>query len=151
LETKITTRQWININKHKYESNTLLIKDCMTALNVSYSATYKMLKKVNGSSVNKKRKKSKGALQNAMSVESFKAEFDVPQKIKNGLERLGNNIIKDADFRRELGIPIDKWKKAVTHDDLTSNQLEVKQKNRQYVIWGKEGVLTSLQEVIDVA
>jgi hypothetical protein len=143
-----TIREYLNENIDKYENRTDLIDDTVKTLDVTPRAVKKQLRRVlkesNGGILPAQ---SNNTLSKAMSGESFRKEHDLTIKVKKALNSLGTNVIYDHDFRSEMHIPVDKWKRiTVKIDPEQKYRLKVKGK----WIWGMPNVLQRIEETIDI-
>jgi len=77
-------------------------------------------------------------------------EYDEEAKILTGLENLGTRLIKDNDFRVELGIPIDRWKVVCNMQKFANNKRELKGKRFRGVFWGRTEIIRELSKKIDI-
>jgi len=77
-------------------------------------------------------------------------EYDEEAKIKAGLEALGTRLIRDNDFRVELGIPLDRWKVVSNMKQFEVNKRELKGKRFRGIYWGRAAVIKELSRKIDI-
>jgi len=83
-------------------------------------------------------------------VAVVKKEYDDEGKIAQGLENLGTQVIRDADFRSELMIPNDRWKVVTDRKKFDKNKVELKGKQYKGVYWGSVEVLVELRKAVDM-
>lgn len=86
----------------------------------------------------------------AIDVEQVKDEYDDEAKIDEGLDNLEASIIKDNDFRIELGIAQDRWKLVSSLKKFDKNKIELRGKQFKGVYWGQVEVLQELRKKIDM-
>jgi hypothetical protein len=86
----------------------------------------------------------------AVDASLVKDEWDDEGKIDEGLANLGGQVIKDNDFRTELGIAQDRWKLVSNSERYTDNKIELKGKTYRGVYWGQKEVIKSLQKKVDM-
>lgn len=86
------------------------------------------------------------SLSRAVDAESFRKQFDIPDKIRVALEKLKGKVIWDSDFRTELQVNATLWKRAAEATDLSKFQLLV----RGRVLWGWPEDLDNIRKTMDV-
>jgi hypothetical protein len=86
----------------------------------------------------------------SVDLSEIAGEFDEEAKILKGLESLGTRLIKDNDFRVELGVPIDRWKVVSGMPKFAGNKRELKGKRFRGVYWGSTSVIRELSKKIDI-
>ena len=86
----------------------------------------------------------------AVDVEQVKEEYDDESKIDEGIANLGSSIIKDNDFRMELGIALDRWKVVSTLERFSKNKIELRGKQFKGTYWGQQDSLADLRKKIDM-
>ena len=96
------------------------------------------------------RARRKGSFRMSVDLSEIAGEFDEEAKIVRGLESLGTRLIKDNDFRVELGVPIDRWKVVGGLPKFAANKRELKGKRFRGVYWGGSAVVKELSRKIDI-
>lgn len=86
----------------------------------------------------------------AIDVSQVKDEYDDEAKIDEGIANLGTSVIKDNDFRIELGVAQDRWKLVSTLKKYEKNRIELRGKQFRGTFWGQEEVLEELRRKIDM-
>jgi len=86
----------------------------------------------------------------AVDVTKVQGEYDDEAKIDEGIDNLGTSIIKDNDFRVELGIAMDRWKLVSSLEKYSRNKIDLRGKQFKGTYWGQEEVLVSLRKKIDM-
>lgn len=86
----------------------------------------------------------------AIDIAQVQDEYDDEGKIDEGIENLGQSIIKDNDFRIELGIAQDRWKLVSSLEKYTNCKIELRGKQFKGVYWGQQKVLAELRKKIDM-
>lgn len=86
----------------------------------------------------------------SVDLSEIAGEYDEEAKIRNGLENLGTRLIKDNDFRVELGVPIDRWKVVSNMAKFANNKRELKGKRFRGIYWGTSEVIKELSKKIDI-
>jgi len=76
----------------------------------------------------------------SMSIEEFQQQYDVRTKVFRGLEDLADEVIADNDFRIELGIGNETWRKVKSLPEFKNFQINVRNK----LFWAN----TETQEII---
>ena len=83
-------------------------------------------------------------------VAIVKEEYNDEGRILEGIENLGEQVIKDNDFRQELSIPIDRWRVVSGKEIFSKNKIELRGKQFKGIYWGKEETLDSLRKAVDM-
>lgn len=83
-------------------------------------------------------------------VSIVKEEYNDDGKINKGIENLGTQIIKDNDFRQELGVPNDRWKVVSGLEKFTKNKIELRGKQFKGVYWGSVEAIKELRKAVDM-
>lgn len=96
------------------------------------------------------RKNGKNVFRLSVDLSEIAGEFDEEAKILKGLETLGTRLIKDNDFRVELGVPIDRWKVVGNLPKFGGNKRELKGKRFRGIYWGSSAVIKELSRKIDI-
>lgn len=86
----------------------------------------------------------------SIDVSEVKKEYDDEGKIADGIKALGTHIIKDNDFRIELGISFDRWKLVSGLPKFVNNKQELKGKRFRGLYWGSVNVIKELKKKIDI-
>jgi len=86
----------------------------------------------------------------AVDANLVRDEWDDEAKIDEGLENLGGQVIKDNDFRTELGIAQDRWKLVSMSEKYTANKIDLKGKTYKGTFWGQKETIKSLQKKVDM-
>jgi len=86
----------------------------------------------------------------AVDVADVKEEYDDESKIEEGLANLESSIIKDNDFRMELGIAIDRWKLVSNLEKYSKSKIELRGKQFRGIYWGHADVLVGLRRKIEM-
>ena len=85
----------------------------------------------------------------AIKLKDVEEDIDDESKLEDGLKALGDTIIKDNDFRLELGISTNRWK-AVTHQKkYETEKIELRGKQFRGTFWGQTKVLAGLRSKIN--
>ena len=87
-----------------------------------------------------------------MSVDilEIKKEFDDEGKIEEGIAALGTHLIKDNDFRMELGVSLDRWKVVSALPKFANNKYELKGKRFKGTYWGQPSVIRDLKKKVEL-
>jgi len=102
------------------------------------------------SSVITNARNGKGIFRLSVDVSEVKKEFDEEAKILEGITALETRLIKDNDFRLELGVPVDRWKVVSTLAKFASCKKELKGKRFRGTYWGSPEVIKELSKKIDM-
>jgi len=86
----------------------------------------------------------------AVDASLVRDEWDDEAKIDEGLANLDGQVIKDNDFRMELGIAQDRWKLVSTSERYSGNKIELKGKQFKGTFWGRKDVIESLRKKVDM-
>jgi len=145
-QPKVSIRQFLTDNIDKYETAEELIAKCVKTLKVTKgSVNDKWRKHFRGKS--KAPSTNEGQLKRAINGEEFRKQQDLTIKVNTALKKLGRDVIWDADFRTELHITPDKWKRIVQKIDPEEKyRLKIQGK----YIWGQPDVLKKIEETIDI-
>lgn len=87
---------------------------------------------------------------NAVSANLVEGEWDDESKIDEGLINLGDQVIKDNDFRTELFIAHDRWKLVSTSKKYAENKIELKGKLYRGTFWGQVETIINLRKKVDM-
>jgi hypothetical protein len=144
----LTIRQYLTKNLDKYENRAELIDECVKKLGVTPGAVKDKLRIVlrsqNGGILPSSKSSS---LKTAINAEEFRKQQDPTIKVKKALKGLGKNVIWDTDFRAEMHIQSNKWKRIANKiDPNETHRLKVKGKT----LWGQPDVLKKIEETIDI-
>lgn len=82
----------------------------------------------------------------AIDAEEFRLQFDIPRKIREALKCLKGKIIPDSDFRAELGINPNLWRRAADLEEFAKYQLKARDK----LYWGWPTDLEKIRQTMDV-
>jgi len=83
-------------------------------------------------------------------VSVVKKEYDDEGKIEAGLVNLGTQVIKDNDFRTELGVSTDRWKVVSGLKKFEKHRIELRGKQYKGVYWGQVEVIKELRRAVDM-
>jgi len=83
-------------------------------------------------------------------VSIVKDEYDDEGKIAKGIENLGTQVIKDNDFRQELGVPNDRWKVTSNLSKFSKYRIELRGKQFKGMYWGAVEVVEELRKAVDM-
>lgn len=86
----------------------------------------------------------------SVDVSEIKKEYDDEKKIAEGVKALGTHLIKDNDFRMELGVSVDRWKIVSNLPKFVNNRRELKGKRFKGLFWGDAAVIRDLSKKIDL-
>jgi hypothetical protein len=86
----------------------------------------------------------------SVAVDEIKKDYDDAGRIREGLEQLGTNLIKENDFRVALAIPFDRWRLVADSAEFKNNRQELKGRRFRGFYWGKEEVVAELKKAIDI-
>ena len=86
----------------------------------------------------------------SIDVDEVKKDFDEDAKIEEGLASLGTHLIKDVDFRIELGITSPRWKIVSKKPKYDKNKKELKGKRFYGLYWGQVATINELSKKIDM-
>jgi len=88
-------------------------------------------------------------LSQAIDVEEFRRDFDIPGKIKEVLTilKMNKKVLYEPDLRAHIKAPSDKFARAVRLPEFQANRLQVKGGK---VIWGSPADLAQIKKTIDV-
>lgn len=92
----------------------------------------------------------KGILKLSVDVSEIKSEYDEEAKTTKGLEKLGSRLIRDNDFRMELGVPLERWKIVSGLDKFASCKKELKGRRFKGTYWGNAEVMKELSKAIEM-
>lgn len=150
-------KEWMAKNVSKYKTRETLEKAFRKKFKVSHRTfitylpdKFKDLTRVKPGTGKKKKMtdlKKKSGLNKAMSLDDFVKDFDIPKQIEEGLELLGNGIIKDDDFRRELKVGPDKWRLAARMKKFEKFQMKLSNGSK---VWGSPKSLAQARQIIDM-
>lgn len=145
---QLTIRQYLTQNLDKFENRADLIDKCVEDLGVTRgsvkSKLHKVLAKQPGGTLGQD---NSAGLKTAINAEQFRKQQDPTIKVKKALKGLGKNVIWDADFRAEMHIPSNKWKRVADKiDPDETHRLKVKGKT----LWGHPDVLKKIEDTIDI-
>ena len=85
-----------------------------------------------------------------VNVAIVKEEYNDEGRILKGIENLGDQVIKDNDFRQELSIPNDRWRVVSGKEKFSKNKIELKGKQFRGVYWGSENIVNELCKAVDM-
>ena len=87
-----------------------------------------------------------------VSVDQVKKEFDEEAKIEAAIAELHSAgiIIKDNDFRVELGVAHDRWKVVSRLDKFDDFKIELRGKTFRGLYWGHPDELAAVKKKIDL-
>jgi hypothetical protein len=157
-------REWILANAESYDNDTdRLIIDCMKKFGLTRKFMTDKLSRLRqfgflSSTAFLARSKSvghpvvanDGKFRMSVDVSEVAKEFDYEDKVKEGISSLGTRLIKDADFRVELGIPIDRWKIVSCLPKFNNNKHTLKGKRFRGLYWGSVPAIRELRKKIEV-
>jgi len=86
----------------------------------------------------------------SIDVTEVKKEYDDEKKIQEGLKALGTHLIKDNDFRLELGVSFERWKIVSALPRFANNRCELKGKRFRGLYWGEASIIRDLRKKIDL-
>lgn len=75
---------------------------------------------------------------------------DIEKRIVQSLKELGNNIIKDNDFRVELSVSKEKWREIIHLPCFSNNRYEIRGKKFRGFYWGSMEVIKDLKKKIEI-
>lgn len=84
-------------------------------------------------------------------VSEIKSEYDDDGKLSAGIESLGTSLIKDNDFRIELGISYQRWRSVADRTKFAKYRIDLKGKRFHGLYWGRQEVITELRKSIEIA
>ncbi len=159
-------RDWIRANSKHAKSKDEFIKTCMSRFGVGRDCTRGSINDMisrgedlgevvgskgragNMSQVHTPKKNVNSKL--IVDVNEIAKEYDNDSMIEDGVKSLGNGLIKDNDFRTELGISFDRWKIVSTKQKFSNNKQELKGKRFRGLYWGSAAVIKELRKKIDL-
>lgn len=144
----VSIKQFLLENLNKFENRSELIDLCANKLNVSRKAVVNKLSQVvNECGELAVVKPNDRVLRHSIPANEFKKQHDITVPVKEALDSLGSNVIWDSDFRAEMHIAPDKWKKiSQIIDPHQIYRLNIKGK----YIWGQPEVLEEIEKTIDI-
>jgi hypothetical protein len=165
----MTIREWLDKHSEKYEDKQKAIQACAKRLKIDYksvrdfvtrhpeynrwapvrpvgSSTIRGKGSKQSSASRKRRVGKKARLDGAMKVDDFLQPFDYMEQVRQGLDDLGERVIKDHDFRSALGLSTKKWKEVLDSGEFDANRIHIRDKGRKYHIWGNKDILRSIKE-----
>lgn len=86
----------------------------------------------------------------SIDIKEVQSDYDDSGKIDSGLKNLGTHLIRDNDFRLELGIQMERWRIVSQQPKYTKNKRELKGKKFRGVYWAQASVLKQLGKKIDL-
>ena len=86
----------------------------------------------------------------SVDVNEIKKDFDDEARIDEGLVSLGTHLIKDVDFRIELGISYERWKIISNKPKYDKNKKSLKGKRFVGLFWGQAPVIAELIKKIEM-
>lgn len=86
----------------------------------------------------------------SIDIKEVQSDYDDSGKIDAGLKNLGTHLIRDNDFRLELGIQMERWRIVSQQPKYTNNKRELKGKKFRGVYWAQASVLKQLSKKIDL-
>ena len=86
----------------------------------------------------------------SVDVSEVTKEYDDEGKIQEALEALGTHIIKENDFRMELGISYERWKIISQMPKFVNNRQDLKGKRFRGIYWGAAAVIRELRKKIEL-
>ena len=96
------------------------------------------------------KQKRKGIKAAAISTADMKKSLDVAEIVREGLEMLGDDMIKAVAFRRALGLSVEQFGKVSELPEFENNQLPMETVGgTKFIAWGKEEVLAEFAEDSD--
>lgn len=157
-------RKWILANAESYnDDRDKLVRDCCKKFGCTQNYMKDKLSRlrqlgllsstaflVRSKSVGHPVVTNDGKFRMSVDVSEVAKEFDYEDKVKEGISSLGTRLIKDADFRVELGIPFDKWKIVSCLPKFNNNKHELKGKRFRGVYWGSVPAIRELRKKIEV-
>ena len=159
-------RKWIRDNAEKMGSRDKLVGECWKRFRKNRRKVFDALTEMQRrgqmeSGILRERKEVGGSLLKrtkvcnkrsiirlSVDVSEVKREYDEESKIAEGLEQLGNRLIKDNDFRMELEVPIDRWKVVSGLPRFADYKKELKGKRFRGLYWGNQDVIKELSKTI---
>jgi len=111
--------------------------------------TYKLMQAIRKGNIQKislKKPVPHTKFRRAMSAEDFIHQFDIPAKIREALEELGDRVISDSDFRTDLGIQSTLWRRGADRDEFNKYQVQIRGK----IYWALPEVIERIRETMDV-
>lgn len=133
------SKQWLKKNASKYQTKIELIKAGIDTLKLSESGIRYHIKRLNLIF------KPKEKFNSSLSLDQFKNK-DISNKIFEGLQILGNNVIKDGNFKNELEIGNKIWYNQSRDEKFDKYKLETK----KGIFWGQPEILENLKQLIGV-
>ena len=82
-----------------------------------------------------------GGFRTAVPADEFVRRYDVPEKIREGLQRLHGMVIRDADFRAEIGVAADRWRRAADLPEFDEYRVKIKGK----LYWAQPQVIEQIE------
>ena len=86
----------------------------------------------------------------SVDISEIAKEYDDDGKIEEGISSLGTHLIKDNDFRLELGVSYERWKIVSNQPKFANNKQELKGKRFRGLYWGAVPVIRELRKKIDL-
>jgi hypothetical protein len=86
----------------------------------------------------------------SIDIKEVQQDYDDAGKIDEGLKSLGTHLIRDNDFRLELGIQMDRWRIVSQQPKFAKCKRELKGKKFRGIYWAQASVLKQLAKKIDL-
>lgn len=130
---------WVEKNVSKYKTKSELIKAGVKALKLTEGGIRYHIKRLNLIF------KPKEKFNTSLSLDQFKNK-DITNKILDGLQILDDNVIRDGNFKNELGIGNKIWYNQSRDEKFDKYKLETK----KGIFWGQPEILENLKQLIGV-
>ena len=163
LTEKSELRDWIRKNCIKAKSRDDFFKEAVSRFNKSRerirNTVYDMIKRgedlgetigVGCAAVKVKQIDRRVPFRFSVDVSEIKKEYDDESRILEGISALGTRLIKDNDFRIELGIPVERWRVVSSLAGFVQNKRELRGKLFKGIYWGNKEVMIDLAKKIDM-
>ena len=148
-------RQWIQENFRKYNNDReKIMSDCMARFHHTRSRIKDLLAQMRraGEIPPSSFPISGRGIEFRASVESGSVvqDFEDEDRICEAIKKLGSRVIKDIDFRIELGIPNEQWKAVSQQLKFSNNKQELKGRRFRGLYWGDAAVIKDLRKKIEL-
>ena len=159
-------RSWVRQNYQRYNNDReKLIGDCMVRFNHTHTCVKDLICKMRRmrelpvESFPGIRGKKTGGLSKDTRLIPFREsvdasevvkDFDDEGKIIEGIKTLGSRLIRDNDFRMELGIPVLQWKQVSCQSKFSNNKQELKGRRFRGLYWGDERTIKDLRKKLEL-
>lgn len=80
-------------------------------------------------------------------LEQFKKQFDVREKIKDGLKRLGSDCyMTDTEFREFCGVHINNWRRFADEDQFKNYRVRI----NSIWHWASAGMVKRMKDIVGI-